>query len=199
MKKYFALIILLGIILIGCEDETVTEPPPPEPSASEHTIYNVPADTGRTNQTTFFRFSDSTIVTGSDTATANWDIAFKSTTIYTNSGSSGPGQGGAVIFRGVNFENVTVAPDTGFKVDAAGAPAIPNGSGNGWYNYDFNTNIISPLPGVILVIKTGDGKYAKVQILSYYKDAPENPTGFEPARLYTFKYLYHPDGSKSFE
>ena len=197
--KNIMFLFLTAIILIGCKEDSITEPEPPEPSASEHTIYNVPADTGSHNRITYFRFSDSTIVTGSDTATANWDIAFKSTTIYTNSGSSGPGQGAAVVFRGVNFSDVTIAPDTGFNIDAAGAPAIPTGSGNGWYNYDFSTNVISPLPGVVLVVKTGDGKYAKAGILSYYKDAPENPTGSEPARYYTFKYLYQPDGSKNLE
>jgi len=199
MKKYLFTLFFISITFFACEEESINEPTPPPPSSSEHIIYNVHADTGSLNMATYFRFSDSTIVTGDDTASANWDIAFKATTILTNSGSSGPGQGGAIVLTGVNFSDVTTAPDTGYQIDQPGAPAIPTGSGNGWYNYDFATNIISPIPGVVLVIKTGDGKYAKVQILSYYKDAPQNPTGNEPSRYYTFKYLYQPDGSKNLE
>ncbi|MFO7444722.1 MAG: HmuY family protein [Ignavibacteriaceae bacterium] len=200
MKKYFLIILAAAtLMVVGCKDDKIVEPPAPEPAAEERTAYNVPADTGAQNKTTYFRFSDSTIVTGADTVTNKWDIAFKSTTIYTNSGSSGPGQGGAVVFRNSNFEDVQAVPDTGINTDAVGAPAVPTGSGNGWYNYNFSTNLISPVPGVVIVIRTGEGKYAKVQILSYYKDAPSNPTGTEPSRYYTFKYLYQPDGSKSLE
>jgi hypothetical protein len=199
MNKFSALFFLIGIIFLGCEEDKIVEPPAPEPSASEHTIYNVPADTGHQNITTYFRFSDSTIVTGSDTTTANWDIAFKSTTIFTNSGSSGPGQGSAVVLTNINFSDVTQAPESGYEIDSTAAPAIPTGSGNGWYNYDFTTNIISPIPGVVLVIRTGDSKYAKVQILSYYKDAPANPSSSDVPRLYSFKYLYQPDGTRTLE
>lgn len=199
MKGFILFLFLLSIVIIGCKDESVVEPPP-EASASVHTIYNVPADTGSANKVTYFRFSDSTIVTGNDTVTANWDMGFKSTTIYTNSGSSGQGQGGAVLLTNVDFSSVTEAPSDGYNIDATGAPAIPTGSGNGWYNYSGPpSHLITPKPGVVLVIRTGSGKYAKVQILSYYLNAPESPTGAEPTRFYTFKYLYQPDGSKSFE
>jgi len=198
MKLLYSLILfVLFIFYSGCKDDEIVDPPAAS-SPQEHTMDNIPADTGSQNKTTYFRFKDSTIVTGSDTATVNWDIALKSTTIYTNSGSSGSGQGGALVLTNVDFSSVDEAPETGYKIDSIGAPAIPTGSGNGWYLYDFATNIISPLPGVVLIIKTGEGKYAKVQILSYYKDAPTNPTASDRSRFYTFKYYYQPDGSIHF-
>jgi len=181
----------------GCSDNAVVEPTANVVSNGIHTIYNVPADTGSHNKTTYYRFRDSTVVTGSDTATANWDIAFKSTTIFTNSGSSGRGQGGAVVLKNVNFSDVTEASQSGYDTDSTGAPAIPTGSGKGWYLYNFTTNIISPIAGVVLVIRTGDGKYAKVQILSYYKDAPANPASGDKPRFYSFKYFYQPNGSRN--
>jgi len=45
-----------------------------------------------------------------------------------------------------------------------------------------------------LVIRTHDDKYAKVEILSYYKDAPAEPDGFvDESRFYTFNYVYNPN------
>ena len=60
------------------------------------------------------------------------------------------------------------------------------------------TNIVSPLPGKILVFRTHDGKYAKVEILSYYQDNPTSPDGFaDPARYYTFNYVYNPNDGET--
>ena len=80
------------------------------------------------------------------------------------------------------------------------ALAISTGSGNGWYTYNGQTHVISPTPGKILVFKTHDGLYAKIEILSYYKDSPANPNAFtDPSRYYTFNYIYQPNkGQTSF-
>jgi hypothetical protein len=57
------------------------------------------------------------------------------------------------------------------------------------------TNIISPIPGKVLVIRTRDGRYAKVEILSYYENQDTAASG----RFYTFNYAYNPnDGATSF-
>jgi hypothetical protein len=45
-----------------------------------------------------------------------------------------------------------------------------------------------------LVFRTHDGKVAKVEILSYYRDAPAQPNAFtDEARFYTFRYVYNPN------
>lgn len=137
-------------------------------------------------------------VTDSETA---WDIAFRGTTIAVNGGSltgtseepARNGEGGAAIVD-VLFAEVTSAASLTFAQDAEGAFAIPTGSDNGWYNYNFMTNLVTPIPGKILVFKTHDGKMAKVEILSYYEGAPANPNGFTDAsRYYTFNYVYNPN------
>ena len=70
-------------------------------------------------------------------------------------------------------------------------------NGNGWYNYSSITNIITPVAGKIFVIKTHDGKYDKMEIINYYKDAPISPDVNSLTRYFTFKYVYQPNG-KSF-
>ena len=72
-----------------------------------------------------------------------------------------------------------------------------------WYTYTGPPNhLILPTAGKILVIKTRDGKYAKVEILSYYKDAPAEITpeiAANDSRHYTFNYVFQPnEGETSF-
>ena len=96
-----------------------------------------------------------------------------------------------------------VAVDTSLITqDSSEGYAIASGSGNGWYTYTGPpTYLISPTPGKILVFRTRDGKYAKMEILSYYLGAPENPDAFsDPSRYYTFNYVYQPnEGVTDFE
>ncbi|MFS4416750.1 IPT/TIG domain-containing protein [Maribacter sp. 2307ULW6-5] len=147
----------------------------------------------------FTKFSFETgEVTDSET---EWDIAFRGTTIAVNGGTvtgtaeepARNGEGGAAIVDGI-FDELTSAEGITFAQDADAAFAIPTGSDNGWYNYNFQTNLVTPIPGKILVFRTHDGKVAKVEILSYYQDAPANPDGFaDPSRFYTFNYVYNPN------
>lgn len=196
MKSFIKLFLIMSLIFVyACDDEdSVTEPE--EVNVTVVTANDIDANgPGKT----YYRFSDSTIVTGSDTATAAWDLAFKSTSIFTNSGTSGPGNGGAVVLTSTDFLSLTEAPESGYQTDQENSPAITTGSGNGWYLYDFTNHVITTIPGVVLVIKTGEGKYAKVKIESYYKGAPETPSSADESGYYTFSYYYQPDGSRSFE
>jgi len=47
----------------------------------------------------------------------------------------------------------------------------------------------------VIFLKTAEGKYAKLEILSYHKGAPAAPIPTSEARHYTFRYVYQPDGS----
>ncbi|MFN3596449.1 MAG: HmuY family protein [Rubricoccaceae bacterium] len=128
-----------------------------------------------------------------DSASTAWDIAFRGTTILVNGGSSGPGQGAALIAE-APYASVAEAPADGYRVDAPGQPAIPGGSGNGWYVYNAQTNVIAPIAGRTLIIRTADGRFAKLRIVSYYRGAPATPNGFQDAaRYYTFEYVFQPD------
>ena len=151
---------------------------------------------GTTNKYTLFNFASGTIVSNTDSASTKWDIGFKGTNIIFNSGISGPGNAGVILQNGV-LEDVTTAPEIGYVSDNANTYAIPVGSGKGWYSYDGAAMVIRPTAGKILIIRTADNKYAKMEIISYYKDAPANPTFLIPARYFTFRYFYQGDGSKT--
>jgi len=133
---------------------------------------------------------------------SEWDVAFRGTSIIVNGGTSlgsadepeRTGDAGVYIFDGTMTEMTAVETSLIIQ-DSADGYAIISGSGNGWYTYaGAPTYLISPTPGKILVFRTRDGKYAKMEILSYYLGAPENPDAFsDPSRYYTFNYVYQPN------
>jgi hypothetical protein len=129
-----------------------------------------------------------------DAKTTKWDLAFSKTTIVVNGGTSGPGQGGAMVLE-KPFDQVTEAPKDGYKTDGESGNAIPGGSGNSWYKYDMSVHAILPIIGRTILVKTAEGKLAKVEILSYYKGAPEDvPT--EESSYFTFRYSLADDSGK---
>lgn len=134
-------------------------------------------------------------ITTSDT---DWDIAFRATKIIVNGGvSSGltdeptrNGNAGAYIANGA-LESITSVDTSLFVQDSADGFAISSD----WYSYNSSTHIITATAGKIIVIKTRDGKYAKIEILSYYKDGDTS----SDSRHYTFNYVYQPnDGVTTF-
>ena len=132
----------------------------------------------------------------------DWDIAFRATDIIVKGGTSmgttdeptRSGDAGAYIATGT-MADVTEVDVNLFTQDSESGYAIISGSGNGWYTYAGPpTYLITQTVGRILVFKTADGKYAKVEILSYYEGAPENPDAFvDQSRYYTFNYVYQPN------
>lgn len=199
-------IYLLAFVLVGtlsaCDSNSSDEEEFPAPELTR--FEDLPADPftgvgpdGRpagTGNFTFFSLRDNAMVAGTDSATTNWDVAFRGTDILINGGSSGPGNGAAQIVEGL-FEEVTEAPTDGWVVDSETAPAIPFGSGNGWYNYNPVAMVLSPAPGRVILVRTADGLYAKMRIVSYYRGAPETPTIDSEARYYTIEYVIQQDGS----
>ncbi len=134
----------------------------------------------------YFSLASGKEVPAADAKTKNWDVAFSKTTIATNSGTSGPGEGGALVLE-KPFDQVIEAPRDGYKTDGDAGFAIPGGSGNSWYKYDMSVHAILPIPGRTILVRTASGKIAKVEIISYYKGAPEDvPT--EESSYYTFRY-----------
>ena len=150
----------------------------------------------------FTKFDFATgLTTTSDTE--EWDIAFRATTIIVNGRErvnpddddepKRTGNAAVYIARKTTFDLVSEVDNSKFRQDEEGYLSIPK-SGNGWYTYDMSKHIIQPIADRVLVFKTRDGKYAKVQILSYYyKDAPEKPKSTSKARYYTFNYVYQPN------
>ena len=215
MKNLLKPFVLLSIVSAGwmscTKDETETILP-----VTAITISNLPADTvlGLNPTTgmpysagkyTFFSLERNEPVLNTDSATTKWDLAFASTKILTNSGTSGTGLGGAFIYTGLFDDLKTIPTDSVFKTDNAPASyAITYGSGKGWYVYDQLTSLITPLAGRVLVIRTASGKYAKLEIINYYKGGVTLPTTASDSdklskqRYYTFRYTFQPNGTKTF-
>ena len=204
------IVFCMGILWTSCKKD---DPAPAPLSAT--TFKNLAADPptggydpntgqaiGVTNKFTLFSFKTGAVVSNADSASTQWDIGFRSTTIIVNGGTSGPGSAGAIVQTGV-FSDIVTAPNDGYlkddKTSTTSPYAIKKGSGNGWYSYDPSANVISPIAGRVLLFRTADGKYAKMEILSYYKDAPAAPTSSSVDRNYTFRYIYQPDGSKKLQ
>ena len=215
MKKTVSKIAMglgLSIALIACtkEEETMVVP------VSAITVKDLAADTvtglgldGRPQSagtTTYYSLVDNKIIASSDAASTKWDIAFSSTKITVNCGTSGPGIGGAFVFKGLFDDLKTIPVDSTFATDNSNAAsfAIPLGSGRAWYTYDGLTTLVSPIAGRVLVIRTATGKFAKIEIISYYKGGVTLPASASvndklfKQRYYTFRYAYQPNGSKTF-
>jgi hypothetical protein len=215
MKKNLRKITMglgLSIALVACsKDEEIIVVP-----VSAITVSNLAADTvtglgvdGRPQSagtTTYYSLVDNKVIASTDAASTKWDIAFSSTKILVNSGTSGPGLGGAFVYVGLFDALKTIPADSNFATDNANAAsyAIPLGSGKAWYTYDGLTTLISPIAGRVLVIRTATGKFAKIEILNYYKGGVTLPATASvndklfKQRYYTFRYAYQPNGSKTF-
>ena len=213
--KAIALFLGFAAFTIACDDNN----PIPPVGLQAVTVQNLIADTiiGITpgvppaggipygaGKFTFYSLETNSIIPSTDSASNRWDLGFRGTTIITNSGSSGPGQGGAFVWTGLFADLKSIPADSTFRVDAAPNFAIPVGSGRAWYTYSQAEQLVRPIPGKILVIRTSSGKFAKVEILNYYKGGV-TPAVTEPdsvkyklQRHYTFRYTFQPNGSRDF-
>ncbi len=208
MKNTFRPALLLAVAplaLAACkkdDDAAPVAPVAPTTPAQTATVTSLSA-AGTTSATgqpvtakhyTFFSLADGKQIAYTDSNSTKWDVGFRGTTIIVNGGTSGPGQGGAQVLAKL-FADVATAPTTDYAVDAATGFAIPTGSGKGWYTYDATTHLISPIAGKIIALRTATGKYAKLEVQSYYKDAPATPSATTPSGYYTFRYAYQPSGT----
>jgi hypothetical protein len=213
VKIFSAFFMVLSIGIFSCSKDK-SPAPAPAPLVSK-SVSDLVADTilgiapsGQpygAGKYTFFSLENNAVVPSSDSATNKWDIAFRGTSVITNSGNSGPGNGGGFVFTGLFDDLKTIPADSTFKTDnAPSSYAITSGSNKGWYIYNFTVNLITPIPGRVLVIRTATGKYAKVEILNYYKGgvtpaaSASDDEKLKKQRFFTFRFLFQPDGSKVF-
>ncbi|QTD38397.1 HmuY family protein [Polaribacter batillariae] len=168
------------------------------PATSDRSV-NPPVESG---EFTKFSFKTGKVVTDN-----SWDIAFRATKIIVNGGTKigladepERTENAALALETGTFASILEAPaEANFKQDTSETYALPTGSNNGWYSYSGPPlHEINPIAGKVIIIKTNDGHYAKMEILSYYKDNDSsNPKN---ARYYTFNYVYNPNkGDKSLE
>lgn len=161
---------------------------------------------GATGARVFFSLERGEAVT--DTANKTWDLAFNSTKIWINGGVSGNKLGGAYNASAA-FADVASADNSLMKVDGTSraiigydANAGTSASNGGWYTLvppPPGASIVTTVPGRTIVVRTASGKYAKVEIMCYYKGGVV-PTVSTPTleRYYNFRYTYQANGSTTF-
>lgn len=207
MRFSILLFAAVAIAMAGCDSsDPIIDPQPVnlEVEMMENVVADpatVPPDGGQPVASGRFTLID--LATGeivlsydeldrSDSTSTNWDIGFSGTNVIAN--ATAGSEGGIQYVDGL-FDELTEAPTSGY------ADMLVPGSDNSWYNYAGPpSHLITPIPGRVIVLRTADGNYAKIRVVSYYKDAPENPDAFaDEDRHYTFEYVYQPDGSTGFE
>ena len=209
MRKsgFLATVSIACLLLASCKKEEVA---PIVETVITNTVNSLPADTivglvnGRpvgAGKYAFYSLESNTSIASADSNSKKWDLGFRGTSIIINGGNSGPGNGGAFVYNGTFEELKTISADSTFKLDNA---PTSYAIGSSWYSYNQPVNLITPTPGKVLVIRTANGKYAKVEILNYYKGGVTPAASASDAeklskqRYYTFKFTYQSNGSKNF-
>lgn len=117
-----------------------------------------------------------------------WDLAVKRYRLAVNGGDGFAGEGG-VVRLDAPFDAVAEAPAAGYESSrvSSGGDTI-NAVLDDWYGYSLFSHLLEPRASTF-VIRTHDGKYAKLRILGYYCPGPE-------AGCLTLVYTHQGDGSR---
>jgi len=135
----------------------------------------------------YYSISEERIATEQEASFGAWDIAFQGTNIKFN---------GVSQLLPVAYDAMTEAPKEGYTEGENGASELPTDADSRWFDYDFNTHVITPISERTVVFKTRDGHYAKFHVNDYYKVV----FGSDPVpRMYSFKYAIQTDGSTNLQ
>ncbi len=114
------------------------------------------------------------VTVSSPSSDVSWDLGFSRTLVRTNSGTSGGGNGGAVLLSATSLAGVTKAPTSGFVIDAnlnATVPVAQSYSGNqtvaSWFAFDAENAAVSVKPNTVFGVHTAEGGFSAVQIETY--------------------------------
>ncbi|MBK9249585.1 MAG: HmuY family protein [Ignavibacteria bacterium] len=163
----------------------------------------------------YYSFDTESVISSSQSHTSAWDIKFrfianditaagklafsdifvKSGAIFLNSplvgNSSGKTKG---YIADQAFEQVTLAGDDSkfrsddINIDTRIIPVTPSGT-NAYINYNSSVPSVIPNPDKTLIIRTANGKYVKMKLVSLYKDKPTIITSADLVGYYSFQYL----------
>jgi len=201
----YVTLMLLGVVLVftSCKKE---DNPEPEQQSELKTGEVTLRKTEYGNDWVYFSFpAEDTVTISNHNTSLNWDIAFnRYDNVRTNSGKSGSGKGGTYDAGEIDFNSITLANENGYAVDdsiqivkeiGARGPIYMNSAGNKTFkgcilfsmaDYSYTPN------NHAYVVKTADGKYARLLVTDFYNDRGES--GYM-----TFKYAYQPDGSRKLD
>mgnify|MGYP006946326716 CR=1 FL=1 len=191
--KYTVLAAVILLAIVSCKKD---EKPTPAPVATIDFLVNGSATQGNHD---FFSFSTGNKVAVSDSNSTKWDFAMRFETFLVNSNASGPGNAGVQVLN-TAFDNVTVAPESGYRYDTTVAQRAIKGTD--WYIYNSITRTFAPVAGKTFVFRTATNNFAKLEVLS--ADPADNngnpvvpPT--RPTKIkYKIRYAYQSNGKREF-
>ena len=148
-------------------------------------------DATNEEQWTYFDFSRGEQVKIHDASSLEWDLAFRRGKIITNGGATNKfGKAGLINLGEVSFDAVESVPLKDFIPDKSTRTETENPVLVQWYKYNYISHKLTARKN-IYVMRTSDGKFAKVQFLSFYC-ADKQPGCIQ------MKYVYQSEGTKSF-
>ena len=162
---------------------TVSAPREVGPALVGPILYTVDATDGA--RWRHFSFAAGTVV--DDPGPTGWDLAFRRFQIIANGGAGFRGAGGVLDLGPATLATVPEVPAAGYRENEGGRAEPRNPAIAGWYRYGFFSHILRPRPHV-WAVRTADGRYAKLEIVSYYCEDGR------PGCL-TFRYVYQGSGS----
>lgn len=192
-------IVMTAVVIAACSKDDDNDNGSNGTTLDVLNAVNVVGDTGKTGIHTLYSLTENAVVAIEDSASDDWDIGFTSSaSVIFNDGTyySGTGQGGSILLVGL-FDELETAPETGYTSELPGSKDDPT-----WYTFNINgEHIVRMIPGRVIAFKTADGKYGKMEMISYYKDNPvltdETVADDVEPRYFTFKYAIQPDGSRN--
>lgn len=183
-------LLVLAAVVVGSftrRDPLSFLPSPVDPQPPvDHLVVDTVTLDGRDGAAwTYFDFEKRSPVGG---PLAGWDLAVSRYHIVVNGGEGYAGAGGAVAIP-APWEAVTEAPASGYATTEGPLDDVPETPGlERWYRYGFFSHLLEPKDETY-VIRTAEGRYAKLRILSYY--CPQATPG-----CVTLVYGYQGDGSR---
>lgn len=194
--------LILSLFLSSCEEED-------NPLQANEGLITI--DASDYGSWVYFSFEKDAVVEITDYKNSlDWDLGFHRSDLRVNCGKSGIGEGGSIATGIFNFDDITIASETGYSVNdsieiavdlASYPPIMETVPGDtvlaNWIEMTYG-GAFGPeysFSNEIFVIKTSDGKYAKIWLKDYFKVInDESKSGFV-----TMKYSYQSDGSKKLD
>lgn len=148
------------------------------------------------------------VTVGDPSQSADWDLAFHSTSVMLNGGNAGPGGvvGHCLCQNAEASDAEVVAMTAASELDAfldVGAADVPTSEDawmsdalvpviDGWYAYDFATHTVSAAPEAVWVVRTAEGDtYAKFHVIGI-----DGATQANAGRI-TIEYALQPEAAAS--
>jgi hypothetical protein len=151
----------------------------PRPPANTLVIDTITVDARDPVRWAFVDFDRQSVVLPPDTA--GWDLAVRRFHVIASDAIADLGE--------VAFDSVHQAPESGYVANTTRGDTL-NPAIQKWYAYSMLTHLLEP-NGHVYAVRTREGRYAKLQILSYYCEGLK-------AGCLTFRYAYRGDGGRRY-